>query len=210
MEILFDTAGSGKAIYDEKLDLAVLGSVKMKRVSQVNPDENNKWWADLGIIYGPKLGPFDKYSQAVAAEVAWLRENYLAGPQAAPKINRYFTPEQYKIIRSAWRFTSAQVRQHRDSYISYYRVIWAYTEGRKRVAVMEIGPYKCNRKSSIYYTPELEQEARDACRKEAQQLIAELKQMRKEELENRANIRREQTRSRLGSLESGACSSTTG
>lgn len=37
----------------------------------------NKWWADLLPIGGPVLGPFDKRSQALAAEVDWIMENFI-------------------------------------------------------------------------------------------------------------------------------------
>lgn len=38
------------------------------------------WWADMLPVNGPVLGPFDKHSEALAAEVEWLREHGLPVP----------------------------------------------------------------------------------------------------------------------------------
>lgn len=42
----------------------------------------NKWWADMQPVGGTVLGPFDKHSQAIDAEVLWLREHNLPLPLA--------------------------------------------------------------------------------------------------------------------------------
>lgn len=47
-----------------------------RRVSNVEP-EGDRWCADLSLVGGPKLGPFDKRSEALQAEVAWV-EAHLA------------------------------------------------------------------------------------------------------------------------------------
>jgi hypothetical protein len=36
-----------------------------------------RWWADLGPVSGPKLGPFDRRSQALEAEREWLEASWL-------------------------------------------------------------------------------------------------------------------------------------
>lgn len=183
MEILFDTVGGGKAIYDEMLDLSSLGQVSMKRVSYVNPEADNKWYADLELVKGPKLGPFDKYSEAVAAEVAWLRENYLDSQRAAlltdvRRLKCYLTPEQFQAVLTARRFSSSMLREHRGSYTAVYRTVWVYPQVGKRLAIMEIGPYKYPLKSSLFYTPESPQEAAAACLAEAEEFIQTLKRVR--------------------------------
>ena len=35
------------------------------------------WLADLSPVNGPVLGPFDRRSEALAAELAWLEANWL-------------------------------------------------------------------------------------------------------------------------------------
>lgn len=35
----------------------------------------DKWWADLLPVDGPVLGPFDTNTEALAAEVVWLKEH---------------------------------------------------------------------------------------------------------------------------------------
>ena len=66
-----------QGIYDERLDLRSLGQVSIRRASNVEPDEEGQWWADLSVSGGGVLGPFPKRSQALAAEVAWLEANLL-------------------------------------------------------------------------------------------------------------------------------------
>lgn len=66
--------GAARMIYDEALDLTGLGKAEIKRASHVEPDKDGKWWADMGPSGGEKLGPFDKRSDAIVAEVQWLEE----------------------------------------------------------------------------------------------------------------------------------------
>lgn len=63
-----------QGIYDELLDLRGLGQVSIRRASMVEPDEEGRWWADMGLSGGPVLGPFSLRSQALAAEVEWLEK----------------------------------------------------------------------------------------------------------------------------------------
>jgi hypothetical protein len=78
MELRILPGGIIRCIYGESLDLAALGSVQMLRASHVEPDAHGQWLADLGPVGGPRLGPFPRRSDALAAEVAWLTEHWLA------------------------------------------------------------------------------------------------------------------------------------
>ena len=77
MEIIVDPHGNARCIYAEDIDLAALGEVDVVRASHCEPDERGQWWADLAPMDGPKLGPFTKRSEALTAEVSWLRQNWL-------------------------------------------------------------------------------------------------------------------------------------
>ena len=70
------SGGSVRCVYGEDIDLAAIGSMNITRASHVEPDERGQWWAE--IVEGPKLGPFPRRSDALAAEVAWLTEQRLA------------------------------------------------------------------------------------------------------------------------------------
>ena len=62
-----------RSIYDERLDLRCLGNASIRRASHVEPDEQGQWWADLALVEGgPRLGPFSRRSQGLAAEAEWL------------------------------------------------------------------------------------------------------------------------------------------
>ncbi len=75
MDLLIDSTGDITTLYTEVLDLAALGAVNIERASHVEPDADGRWWDQ--IIDGPTLGPFPRRSDALAAEVAWLREHRL-------------------------------------------------------------------------------------------------------------------------------------
>ena len=67
--------GSLSFIYDDRLaDLLDEGEAVTRRASYVEPSENG-WTADLAPVNGPVLGPYRLREQALAAEVAWLREH---------------------------------------------------------------------------------------------------------------------------------------
>jgi hypothetical protein len=72
MQLLFLTSGQVHCLYDEALDLSALGQTRIRRASHVEPDEAGLWWAELAPVTGPKLGPFVRRSEALAAEAAWL------------------------------------------------------------------------------------------------------------------------------------------
>lgn len=72
MELIIDRVGDVKCIYDEAINLAALGQLHIARASHVEPDHAGLWWADMAPAGGPKLGPFEKRSEALAAERAWV------------------------------------------------------------------------------------------------------------------------------------------
>jgi hypothetical protein len=77
MQIVIRPDGSLRCLYDEELDLALLGKLEIRRGSHVEPDEAGHWWADLFPVSGPKLGPFEHRSEALTAERDWLERNWL-------------------------------------------------------------------------------------------------------------------------------------
>jgi hypothetical protein len=80
MQLVIDRQGAVRCLYGEAIDLAVLGVVAICRASHVEPDPDGSWWADLAPLDGPRLGPFERRSQALQAETTWI-EQYLAGPE---------------------------------------------------------------------------------------------------------------------------------
>ena len=83
MQLLIDPQGQIRCLYEEAVDLAVFGKPTIRRASQVEPDPEGRWWADLAPVGGPKLGPFDRCTEALAAEVACLETCWLA---ATPRV----------------------------------------------------------------------------------------------------------------------------
>ncbi len=81
MIIFIPPQGNTRALYHDHVTLSKLGRVKLLRASHVEPDEQNQWWADLSPVSGPRLGPFEKRSEALAAEVAWLEQHVLNGDE---------------------------------------------------------------------------------------------------------------------------------
>jgi hypothetical protein len=72
MELVVDAGGDVRCIYDEVLDLRGIGRLIITRASHVEPDAEGYWWADMGPLEGPVLGPFKSRSEALAAEREWL------------------------------------------------------------------------------------------------------------------------------------------
>jgi len=83
IELVIEPGGTAICVYTDDLDLARLGEVRVRRASHCEPDEHGQWWADLAPVDGPKIGPFNKRSEALDAEVAWLREHWLCCPSLA-------------------------------------------------------------------------------------------------------------------------------
>jgi hypothetical protein len=79
MQLVIHTDGAVSCLYGEAIDLTALGCLTIERGSHVEPDELGRWFADLAPVSGPKLGPFDRRSEALDAERAWLEANWLSG-----------------------------------------------------------------------------------------------------------------------------------
>ena len=77
MHILIDAQGGVRCVYSETVDLAQLGHMTISRGSHVEPDAVGDWFTDLGPVGGPRLGPFGRRSEALAAESEWLEANWL-------------------------------------------------------------------------------------------------------------------------------------
>ena len=77
MKLLVRPDGTVRAIYQEAIDLGVLGRPTIARASHVEPGQDGRWRADLTPVGGPVLGPFNRRSEALEAEVAWLERNWL-------------------------------------------------------------------------------------------------------------------------------------
>ena len=77
MTLTIDSGGVVHCIYDEAINLTALGSLTISRASHVEPDCEGRWWADLGLVNGPTLGPFNLRSDALTAERNWLEVNWL-------------------------------------------------------------------------------------------------------------------------------------
>jgi hypothetical protein len=45
-----------------------MGSLRITRASNVEPDEHGRWWADISPMGGPVLGPYIRRSEAFHAE----------------------------------------------------------------------------------------------------------------------------------------------
>jgi hypothetical protein len=82
MLLLIDPRGTVRCLYGEAIDLAALGPLTIQRASHVEPDMNGLWWVDLKPAGGPRLGPFNRRSQALAAEQPWLETRWLRGNEA--------------------------------------------------------------------------------------------------------------------------------
>ena len=73
MDLFVDSAGDVRCIYDEALDLREIGKLQITRASHVEPDRDGFWWADMGPVRGPVLGPFKNRTEALGAEREWLK-----------------------------------------------------------------------------------------------------------------------------------------
>ncbi len=83
MKLRVDPDGNVHCVYAETIDLSLLGSVSIRRAGRVEPDRSGRWWADLSPLKGPRLGPYRRRSDALAAEAAWV-ERFLFAATARP------------------------------------------------------------------------------------------------------------------------------
>ncbi len=72
MEIVIKPFGVFIGIYTDTFDYGAFGRPQIRRASHVEPDESGHWTADLSPVNGPVLGPFDKRSEAIDAELEYL------------------------------------------------------------------------------------------------------------------------------------------
>ena len=77
MELIVLSNGFTKCIYADAIGLSELGKLTITRASHVEPNSVGNWIADLSPVGGPKLGPFERRTEALAAEIDWLRQNWL-------------------------------------------------------------------------------------------------------------------------------------
>jgi hypothetical protein len=80
MELVVDAGGDVRCVYGEELDLRELGKLQITRASHVEPDRDGYWWADMGPVDGPVLGPHGSRSAALEAERAFLLVARSASP----------------------------------------------------------------------------------------------------------------------------------
>jgi hypothetical protein len=64
-------------MYAEDNDPAKLGTALISRASHVEPDSQGRWSVDLGPVTDPLLRPFNRQSEALAAELDCLEDNWL-------------------------------------------------------------------------------------------------------------------------------------
>ena len=77
MQLLIQPNGGVRCVYDEAINLPALGRVQIKRGSHVEPDDDGRWFADMAVVLGPRLGPFALRSEALDAEREWLESHWL-------------------------------------------------------------------------------------------------------------------------------------
>ena len=77
MELVVSPEGVVRCLYEETFPIATLGGLHITRASHVEPDSTGQWYADLAPVGGPRLGPFERRSQALTAEREWLNQHQL-------------------------------------------------------------------------------------------------------------------------------------
>jgi len=77
MELLIESTGMVRCVFDEAIDLGQLGGLSIRRGSHVEPTPDGQWTADLSPVHGPLLGPFPTRTAALNAELIWLQEHWL-------------------------------------------------------------------------------------------------------------------------------------
>ena len=90
MQLVITPSGAVRCVYSGEIDLAALGSPIITRASHVEVDDQNRWWADLSPVNGPRLGPFSFAcrNQALDAERRWLESHWLLSPEPSDVAGR--------------------------------------------------------------------------------------------------------------------------
>lgn len=99
MELLIQSQGLIRTLYDEVIPLHSLGKVQLSRASHVESDARGEWTADLGPSSGPVLGPFQTRTAALQAERDWLTAHLLF-PERHEHSERKFTDAQIPQLES--------------------------------------------------------------------------------------------------------------
>ena len=76
MQLVVDSAGAVRCVYDEAIDLAALGSLSVRRGSRVEPDATGNWTADT-----PGLA----WSAILEARITVLPKNLSVSLMASPE-----------------------------------------------------------------------------------------------------------------------------
>ena len=99
--MIITPGGVVRAIYGEEIPLNSLGTLTITRASQVEPTPEGAWRVDLALVGGPSLGPYGQRSEALAVEVAWLREHQIPAVHGSPEIRA--TDEALSLTTTARR-----------------------------------------------------------------------------------------------------------
>ena len=83
MRLIAGPTGRLRCVYGETINLHSLGKVSIRRGSHVEPEPEGRWFADLAPVDGPRLGPFEHRSSALAAELDWLEAHWLGDSMAS-------------------------------------------------------------------------------------------------------------------------------
>lgn len=62
---------------DDLAEFLDLGDAQVSRASHVEPEGDGGWSADMSPVAGPKLTGFRLRSEALAAEVEWLKQEII-------------------------------------------------------------------------------------------------------------------------------------
>lgn len=77
MQLVIAPSGTVRCVYGEDIDIHALGKAVIARGSHVEPNHEGRWLADLSPVQGPRLGPFQRRTEALLAEHSWLEANWI-------------------------------------------------------------------------------------------------------------------------------------
>ena len=107
MELVVDAGGDVRCVYGEELHLRELGKLQFTRASHVEPDAEGYWWADMGPVDGPVLGPYGSRSEALegGCRLRGYRREHDAGSRNATGQSTLRCPTQRELsVQSPHRF----------------------------------------------------------------------------------------------------------